>query len=221
MVMEHSFEILRFRSIMLMLFIFCCCVLSAQNGKVRVEPGEERLNSQHKPEELMDAMGLDRGMTIADIGAGRGRMTVFFADRVGNEGQVMANDINKTALAYLEDRCEKNGFRNVKTYPGAVSDPGLPEGKADILFMVSTYHHLDKPIELMRNAMAALKPGGMLIIVERDPLKVGYSNSENTEQEVLISQMRKAGYEHVKTDTGLLERDNIYYFRIRESNAGG
>jgi SAM-dependent methyltransferase len=220
MVMEQSFETLRFRSIMLMLLILCCCVISAQKGKVHVEPGEKRLNSQHKPKELMDAMGLGQGMVIADIGAGRGRMTVFFADRVGKKGQVLANDINETALAYLEGRCEKNGFRNVKTYLGTVSDPRLPEGKADILFMVSTYHHLDKPVELMQNALAALKPDGLLIIVERDPLKVGYSSSENTEQEVLISQMRKAGYEHVKTDTGLLVRDNIYYFRIQECKAG-
>lgn len=221
MVMEHSFETGRFRSIMLMLFILCCPVLSAQKGKELVEPGEERLNSQHKPVELMDAMGLEKDMVIADIGAGRGRMTVFFAGRVGKKGQVMANDINRTALVYLEERCKKNGFRNVKTYPGTVNDPRLPGGKADILFMVSTYHHLDKPVELMRNALAALKPDGQLIIVERDPLKVGHSSTENTEQEVLISQMREAGYEHVKTDTGLLERDNIYYFRIQESKAGG
>jgi SAM-dependent methyltransferase len=215
--MDHSTDELKFRCLMLMLLLSFCSIISAQ--EVLVEPGEERLNSQHKPMELMDAMDLDQGMVIADIGAGRGRMTVFFAHRVGKKGKVLANDINGTALGYLEDRCEKNGFNNVKTYLGTVIDPRLPEGKADILFMVSTYHHLDKPVELMRNALPALKSDGRLIIVERDPLKVGYSNSENTAQEVLISQMREAGYEHVKTDTGLLERDNIYYFRIRKSGA--
>lgn len=205
---------------MLMLLISFGCGLNAQEVKVPVEPGEERLNSQHKPLELMDAMGLEEGMVIADIGAGKGRMTVFFATRVGKKGRVLANDINETALVYLENRCERNGFSNVRTYLGTVTDPRLPEGKADILFMVSTYHHLDNPVELMRNALPALKPDGRLIIVERDPLKAGYSNTENTAQDLVINQMSESGYEHVNTDTELLERDNIYYFRIPKSNAG-
>ena len=200
-----------------MLLIPLSFVSFAQDEKVLAEPGEERLNSQHKPVDLMDAMGLEEGMTIADIGAGRGRMTVFFASRVGKTGMVLANDINRRALEYLEERCKRNEFSNVKTFLGTVSDPRLPQGKADILFMVSTYHHLDKPVELMRNALPALKPDGRLVIVERDPVKVGYSNSENTEQQVIINQMTEAGYAHVKTDTGLLDKDNVYYFRIQKS----
>jgi len=164
----------------------------------------------------MDAMGLKEGMVIADIGAGRGRMTVFFAARVGEKGMVLANEINKYALEYLEDRCRRNDINNVKTFLGTVTDPRLPEGKADILFMVSTYHHLDKPVELIRNALQALKPDGRLIIVERDPVKTGQSSSESTSQEVIVRQATEAGYEHLRTDTGLLERDNIYYFRIHK-----
>lgn len=200
-----------------MLLILITYSLSAQEGQVPVEPGEERLNRQHKPVELMDAMGLDRGMVIADIGAGRGRMTVFFAGRVGREGRVLANDIDQTSLDYLKDRCERNSLRNVKTFLGSVTDPRLPEGKADILFMISTYHHLEKPLELMRNARPALKQDGRLVIVERDPIKVGYGSSENTAQSVLIKQMSAAGFDHIRTDTSLLEWDNIYYFRIRKS----
>ena len=203
-----------FRYLILFLLLSCGSFAGAQVGKVQVEPWEERLNKQHKPVHLMDAMGLDKGMVIADIGAGRGRMTVFFARRVGNKGMVLANDINSGALIYLEDRCKRNDIGNVKTFLGTVTDPRLPEGKADILFMVSTYHHLDKPVELMRNALQALKADGRLIIVERDPEKTGQTSSESTSSAVIIRQMTEAGYVHMNTDTTLLDRDNIYYFRI-------
>ena len=192
-------------------------ILRAQEEKVQVEPWEERLNEQHKPLQLMDAMGLEEGMVIADIGAGRGRMSVFFAHRVGRKGMVLANDINSGALIYLEDRCKRNDIGHVKTYLGTVTDPRLPDGKADILFMVSTYHHLDKPVELMRNALPALKPDGRLIIVERDPEKTGQTGSESTSQEKIIREMTEAGYVHLNTDIDLLERDNIYYFRAHEN----
>lgn len=205
------------RSLTLYLFFSISYALYAQGGSVPVEPGEERLNSQHKPVQLMDAMGLEKGMVIADIGAGRGRMTVFFAQRVGKKGMVLANDINSGALIYLEDRCKRNDIGNVKTYLGTVTDPRLPDGKADILFMVSTYHHLDKPVELMRNALPALKADGRLIIVERDPEKTGQTGSESTSRATIIREMTEAGFVHQKTDIALLERDNIYYFRLREN----
>ena len=212
--MKHSFYCILAGSVALILFLTLPGVTCAQEKTVPVEPSEERLNNQHKPEELMDAMGLKEGMVIADVGAGRGRLTVFFASRVGDNGLVMANDIDKNALEYLENRCEKNHITNVETFLGTTVDPGLPEDRADIIFLVSTYHHLEKPVELIRNTIPALKPDGRLVIVERDPVKTGQASSESTKQEVLISQVSEAGYELVKINTELLARDNVYFFRI-------
>jgi len=199
------------------LFLLFLCVSTAflfcQETKVPAEPSETRLNDQHQPEKLMDAIGLKEGMTIADIGAGRGRMTVFFSLRVGIKGKVYANDIDKDALKYLENRCKSNNMTNVTTYPGKVDDPLLPEGKADIAFMVSTYHHLEKPVEMMRNTIPCLKKDGVLVIVERDPVKTGQTGSESTSQEKLKNDAQKAGFEIVKVNTELLERDNIYFLK--------
>lgn len=198
---------------LLILAIFS--ISCAQDAGIPVDPGEGFLNRQHKPQELLDVIGLEKGMVIADIGAGRGRMTIFFASRVGEEGLVLANELNPDALEYLRKRCKKNNINNVKTFLGTVVDPKLPKGKADIIFMVSTYHHLEKPVELMGNALTSLKPGGRLIIVERDPVKTGQSNSENTSQEKLTRQMTQAGYELLNINTEFLERDNIYFFGVK------
>jgi precorrin-6B methylase 2 len=208
----------------LLLFLFflnsVLHVTFSQEKKVPVESSETWLNSQHQPEKLMDVIGLKEGITIADIGAGKGRMTVFFSLRVGASGRVFANDINKEALKYLENRCKNNNMTNVTTYTGKVDNPMLPEGKADIAFMVSTYHHLEKPVEMMRNTIPCLKKDGVLVIVERDPVKTGQTGSESTSQEKLKSDAQKAGFEIVKVNTELLERDNIYFLKPKKSTTG-
>ena len=206
------------KKLTLFLLILICPTLKSlsQEKKVPVEPSEAWLNNQHQPEKLMDAIGLKEDMTIADIGAGRGRMTVFFSLRVSDSGRVFANDIDENALKYLENRCRKNKMTNVTIFPGKVDNPMLPDGEADIGFMVSTYHHLDKPVEMMRNTIPALKENGILVIVERDPVKTGQTGSESTSQEKLESDAQKAGFEIVKVNTELLERDNIYFLKVRK-----
>ncbi len=68
-------------------------VSAAFCGEVVVEQWEEGLNQRQPPLKVMDAIGLKPGMTIADIGAGRGRYTVWFSPRVGPGGKVYAIDI--------------------------------------------------------------------------------------------------------------------------------
>jgi ubiquinone/menaquinone biosynthesis C-methylase UbiE len=201
---------------LLLYFLFSfSCITFSQQTRIPVEPYEERANTQHKPKELMDIIGLKEGMVIADIGAGRGRMTVWFADRVGAKGKVYANDIDRSSLDYLENRCRKNNITNVKTILGKVDDPLLPAGEVDIAFMVSVYHHLEKPVELLKNTIPSLKDDGVLVIVERDPVKTGQISSESTSREDLIGKAAEAGYQFIKFDTALLERDNIYFFRVK------
>jgi ubiquinone/menaquinone biosynthesis C-methylase UbiE len=199
----------------LTVFYACSIILSAQDKRIPVEPSEERLNSQHQPEKLMDTIGLKEGMTIADIGAGRGRLTIFFASKVGETGKVYANDIDKEALEYLEHRCQSNNITNVTTFTGKVDNPMLPAGEVDIAFMASTYHHLEKPVEMLRNTIPCLKNDGILVIVERDPVKTGQTGSESTSREKLTREANEAGYELIKINSDLLERDNIYFFRVK------
>lgn len=206
---------MRKRTLLLLLLGGMTVTIYSQDLKVPSEPSEAWLNSQHQPEKLMDAIGLKEGMTIADIGAGRGRLTVFFSLRAGKSGRVFANDIDKNALSYLENRCRNNTMTNVKTFLGKVDNPMLPSGEVDIAFMVSTYHHLEKPVEMMRNTIPCLKKEGVLVIVERDPVKTGRTGNESTSQQKLKSDAQKAGFEIVKMNSELLERDNIYFLKVR------
>ncbi len=196
--------------------VLVCVALNGQTRKIRVEPWEAAINERQPIPKVLQAMGIGAGQVIGEVGAGTGRVTVWLADAVGPAGLVYANDINAAALAGLRKRCERENLANVKTVLGTVEDPRLPAGSLDIAFMTNTYHHLAKPVELVRNLRAALKPGGRLVIVERDAERTGHPD-EATRVEDFIAQMNQAGFEVVSVDKSMRE-DNIYVARPKRSS---
>jgi len=171
---------------------------------------EARLNRLQPPDQVMDAIGIRPGMVGAEIGAGRGRYVVQLAVRVGERGKIYAEDIDAGALSYLEARCARWALTNVETIVGDVTDPKLPDGELDFIFVISAYHHFADPTALLRNARAALKPDGMLAIGEW---------LRSTAPEELEAEMNAAGYRLERTET-FLEANGlyIYVFRIDDTN---
>jgi ubiquinone/menaquinone biosynthesis C-methylase UbiE len=204
--------------LLLLLFLFLTeiTISCTQQGKDYTEGWEGRLNRIQPPVQIMDVMGLKPGMVIGDIGAGTGRFAVWFADRVGESGRVYANDISERSLRHLERRCQRHGFKNVTIVLGEVAETNIPSGVLDIAFMINVYHHLDKPVELIRSIIPTLKPDGMLVIVEHDPIKSGY-RSESTAKDKMIRQAGQAGYELIKIED-FLPKDYIYFFRPKGTN---
>ncbi|MCX6226023.1 MAG: class I SAM-dependent methyltransferase [Bacteroidia bacterium] len=146
-----------FRTIIFTVFLLGFYQIHAQT----VEDWEIRINERQPIQKVIETIGLQPGMVIGEVGAGTGRITVWFAKQVGPEGLVYANDINKTDLNHLFERCKKEGFNNVKIIVGSVEDPKLPANSLDIAFMTNTYHHLEKPVELVRNLLPTLKKNGI------------------------------------------------------------
>jgi len=173
---------------------------------------EARLNRLQPPDRVMDAIGLMPGMTAAEIGAGRGRYVMHFANRVGRSGKVYAEDIDADALAYLKKRCERWGVDNVETVLGDVMNPKLPQGSLDLIFVISSYHHFEDPVELLRNARSALKPTGILAIGEWLP--EDENSREASTPEKMTAQMKEAGYRLDRTET-FLKANNMYIYIFR------
>ena len=193
--------------------VFTVTTISAcQQEKEEPDDWEHRHNSYQPPEQVMDSIGVKPGMIIAEVGAGRGRYVVHMARRVGESGKVYANDIDEEKLEYLGFRCKRDSIYNVVTVLGEVTDPLLPPGELDMVYMINTYHHLEKPVELMKNIIPSLKPNGVLVIIEHDPVKYPAAGSHSTPQDVLFEQADEAGFELVTVLT-FLSRDNINIFR--------
>jgi ubiquinone/menaquinone biosynthesis C-methylase UbiE len=175
---------------------------------------EDYWNTKQPPEKVMDALGVAPGMVVGEVGAGRGRYVVKMARRVGPAGKVYANDIKFEALVYLASRCERDSIPNVETILGSVTDPRLPAGELDLVYVINSYHHFDQPVALLRNMAPALKRDGRLVIIEHDPVKTN-SSGHSTAQDTVRSHATAAGYELIAIKT-FLELDTIYIFKIAE-----
>ena len=116
----------------------------------------------------MDLAEIEPGMTVADIGAGNGYYTVRLAERVGEGGRVLAQDIDRDALSRLGQRIERQRLENVSIRLGETGDPKLPDNSFDRIFMVHMYHEIESPYEFLWRMWPALDKGGQVVVVDID-----------------------------------------------------
>ncbi len=202
-----------------LIFIFLCFGLgSAEESTGVLKPenaNEARLNNLQPPSQVLDAIGLQAGMTVAEIGAGHGRYAVQLAVRVGPHGRVFAEDIDTDALDHLRRRCLRWGLENVTVIHGDVNDPKLPPGQLDLIWVVSSYHHFDDPVALLRQARSALKADGRLAIGEW--CSISEVGRHGTTSENIIKQMEAAGYVLDRIDP-FLKSNNFLIYLFRNGN---
>ena len=161
-------------------FLMTAGALAAQvaqqaNSTYQTEAGRENVakglngpnrEATQKPGELIKSMGLEPGMTVADVGTGVGFMLPFLSRRVGPAGRVLAEDIFDDFLAGAKQTAEEQKLSNITFIKGTETDPNLPEGQVDMELVLDAYHHFDYPEKMLAALHKALKPDGKLVIVE-------------------------------------------------------
>jgi ubiquinone/menaquinone biosynthesis C-methylase UbiE len=128
---------------------------------VRPERAEEE-----QPDKAIALLGIAKGATVADIGAGNGYMTWRLAERVGPTGKVYANDIQPEMLQMLRQNMQQRKLKNVETVLGKFDDPKLPANSMDLVLLVDVYHEFSEPQQMLRGIREALKPDGRLVLLE-------------------------------------------------------
>jgi ubiquinone/menaquinone biosynthesis C-methylase UbiE len=125
----------------------------------------ERVDEE-RPEEMLDALQIQPGWTVADVGAGAGYTSLRLSKRVGPKGVVLATDVQPQMLQLLRLNARAAGITNIRPILCTQSDPKLPEGRVDLALMVDVYHEMSDPAASLQGIRKALKPGGRLVLVE-------------------------------------------------------
>lgn len=129
---------------------------------------EDARDERGEAVKVMDLASISPGMTVADIGAGEGYYTVRLAERVGDGGRVLAQDIDREALDRLGERVEREQLENISIKLGKSDDPQLPVDSFDRIFLVHMYHEVREPYAFLWRMWPALVETGQIIVVEVD-----------------------------------------------------
>lgn len=175
----------------------------------------EREEEEHTSK-LVAQLGIKRGDTIADIGAGTGYFSRRLATNTGPSGRVFAVEIQPEMLDLLTNQTARAGITNVVPVLGTITDPKLPPSSVDLAILVDVYHEFDHPWEMMQSIVRALKTGGRVVFVEfrgEDPAVPIKPLHKMTEAQ-LKKEMSAQALEWVET-IGVLPRQHIIIFRKR------
>ena len=128
-----------------------------------------RADDRRQVDRLFELLELAPGMTVADVGAGSGPLTVLMAQRIGPEGRLYSTDIDQNRLKEIRAAVAKNHLQNVEVVEGAERATNLPDECCDAIFIRDVYHHFTDPASMDQSLAAALKPGGRLAIIDFEP----------------------------------------------------
>ncbi len=161
-------------------------------------------------DQVMDALAIAPGKTVADIGAGSGWFTVRAARRVTATGTVYAVDINPEAIDYIKQRIKKEQLSNVKTILSQPDNPELPPGSVDAVLLLKVYHEVANPVALLHNLRGSLRPGARVGIIDRN----GNGENHGVQKDVVIHEAGQAGYRLLEEHDDLVKADHVDYFLV-------
>jgi predicted methyltransferase len=174
-----------------------------------------------RPGEVMDAMGVKSGHSVADIGSGYGYFTFRLAARVGAEGKVYAVDIDKEAVDKVRRRKESEKLAQVEPILGKSDDPRLPND-LDAVLIVDTYHEFREYDRMMQAVFRALKPGGRLVIIDGEgptgKPRTEYHRLHTIPSELVREEVGSNGFVFKESRPGFYDEEygKKFYFLIFE-----
>ncbi len=168
----------------------------------------DRLRTLHVAEydveaAIRAAVGDRPVQNMLDVGTGTGRMLTLLADRYGRAvGIDMSHDMLSVARANLAAA----GIDNAHVRQGDVTALSVGAG-FDLVVIHQVLHYLDDPARALREAAAALAPGGRLLIVDFAPHDHEFLRADHAH--------RRLGFSHEQM-RGWIEAAGLAFDRVRD-----
>lgn len=131
---------------------------------------------------------------IADVGAGKGQMTFALAKEVGSSGRVFSTEIHPGRLRALREA----KLPNVTVVEAQTSDTGLPADCCDVILLRRVYHHLTDPSGINASLLRALRPGGVLAVIDFSPPLFFGRGRFGVPADDVAAEVKTSGFELVR-----------------------
>lgn len=121
------------------------------------------------PAEVIAALCLRAGDTIADVGAGTGYFSLPLAQAAGPEGKVYAVDAQEEMLLLLRQKLDQAACINVEPIRAEADQTGLPATSCALFFLANLWHEIEDRAAVLKEARRVLKMGGRIAILDWRP----------------------------------------------------
>jgi ubiquinone/menaquinone biosynthesis C-methylase UbiE len=174
-------------------------------------------DGRQKPAELMTALEVKPGMSVADVGTGVGYLLPWLSKAVGPSGKVVGEDIQLDFMEKAQALAKEKNLTNVTFVVGSEKDPKLPENSMDLILTLDVYHHFDYPPQMLASISKALKSGGRFAIVDfyKRPEAMPSGNAMQhirLDIDDVIREVEENGFKHVKTQEHIPRSQYIAIF---------
>ncbi len=173
-------------------------VLSGCSGISKLDLTALGRDSWQRPADVVEALELQPGDRVADLGAGEGYFVPHLTEAVGADGRVYAVDVDEEVVGELAERFPPEST-NVEAVLGKLEDPMLPDGSIDLVLIVNTYHHIEDRPAYFRRLRRDLRSGGRVAVIDPNQdlggiLALSLDEGHKSSAPVVEEEMRKAGY---------------------------
>jgi arsenite methyltransferase len=201
------FRIVLFLVCAALVFLGLSTLYSFINTLHQLDAIESERDQWQRPSDVLRALDLREGNTVADLGSGSGYFTLKLAPAVGKQGQVLAVDLRKLSLFFLWTRALLRGQHGViHVMVGDEDDPRLPTGSVDAVLICNTYHEFRHPELILKRVYQSLPAGGRLVVVDRAPRTTQTEHIPEVPLSVVEDELRQTGFEIVSHDDHFIDR---------------
>ena len=206
--------------------------VAALVGILRLHAGQDdrtrfaERDAWQRPEEVMDKLGLKPGSVVADVGCGSGYFTFHFAARVGPQGKVFAEDVESDVLEKIRKRALEEQLKQIEIVQGTPQDPQLPAGQLEAILVMNAYHEMRDYDSMLRGMYRALKPGGLLAIIDHEATsgepRSTYQEGHRIPAELVREDLARNGFHFLRSEPGFLSADthkNFFFLIFQKPEA--
>lgn len=134
--------------------------------------GKERLNLLARvmlptTSQLLNRVGLSKGMKCLDVGCGGGHVTLLMASMVGQEGKVTGTDADGEIIALAKEDAEGAKLGNVEFHEVDACVCRWHE-EYDLVYARFLLSHLSEPDACLRGMVEACRPKGIIVVEDID-----------------------------------------------------
>lgn len=147
------------------------------------------------PNVIWNTLNLQNPKVLVDIGAGTGFFATAFLEKLVN-GKIYACDTSEVMIEWMQ-----NNINNINIIPLKCSECSveLPDGIADLVYMINVHHELLEPQKMIKESCRLLEQKGKIAIIDwkDEKMEQGPPLDIRISENTIIEQLGTAGFKNI------------------------